>query len=170
MNSPFLSPLPTLGSGRRREREILTFLKEGSPVEPSHLRRVWEKGPWSRSACSTWASRKETWCSTILTKAWWRKQSPPCHSCRAGARSWLHAPPVETPGPQSLPSASSNRPVAPAEVRQSLPSWGTFRKPDNNSNGSHGGPGLAGPLLCPLTFSLRPRDPNFSLYFTEEGN
>lgn len=105
---PFPEPSPTPGSGGAG---ILTFLKEGSPLEPSHrhLRRACEKGPWSRSARSTWSSRKETCCPTILTKAWRREgragmPQPPARP--TGAHSWLRSLGQRRPDSQSLPPAA----------------------------------------------------------------
>ena len=60
---------------------ILTFPSAGSPEEPSHFRRVCERAPWSRSAWSTWASRKETCRLTILTKACRGSGETRCHGC-----------------------------------------------------------------------------------------
>lgn len=94
---PFPVPLSRLrGLGGGGEVAILTFPSAGSPEEPSHFRRACERAPWSRSAWSTWASRKETCRLTILTKACRGSGETRCHGC-------LPRPPAATAS--SLPLA-----------------------------------------------------------------
>lgn len=98
-----LSRLPLGGLGRGREVGILTFPSVGRPEEPSHFRRACERAPWSRSAWSTWASRKETCRLTILTKACRERRDEMPRLPPSAASSYCLQPPSGLPhGRQSL--------------------------------------------------------------------
>lgn len=98
-----LSLLPLGGLGGGREVGILTFPSAGSPEEPSHFRRACERAPWSRSAWSTWASRKETCRLTILTKACRERRDEMPRLPPSAASSYCLQPPSGLPhGRQSL--------------------------------------------------------------------